>query len=231
MLFRPPGGPAARARAEEIADMADEVTRSEAAAREATEAVARRSYARLVTVLAARTRDVAGAEDALSSAFVAALVDWPANGVPRNPEGWLLTVARRKWIDADRRRRSADEAADQLRLVAEEAEAAAARASEALGGCDALSLVCAQPGIEPELRAPLVLQTLLGFEAAAIASAFLVSPAAMSQRLVRAKKRLREAGLRLRAPARAEVSALREAVRKGVHALLTRQQPRGVKIH
>ena len=61
-------------------------------------------------LLAARTRDVAGAEDALSDAFAAALVDWPASGVPRTPEAWLLTVARRKLIDAARRRRSAEDA-------------------------------------------------------------------------------------------------------------------------
>ena len=78
------------------------------AARETAEAVARRSYGKLVALLASRTRDVAGAEDALADAFASALVDWPANGVPRNPEAWLLTVARRKWIDADRRRRTGE---------------------------------------------------------------------------------------------------------------------------
>ena len=78
-------------------------------ARATAEAVARRSYGKLVAFLAARTRDVAAAEDALSDAFAAALVDWPANGVPTSPEAWLLTVARRKVIDAARRRRSGDE--------------------------------------------------------------------------------------------------------------------------
>ena len=73
---------------------------------EAAEAVARRSYGKLVAFLAARTRDVAAAEDALSDAFAAALVDWPASGVPDSPEAWLMTVARRKLIDAARRRRS-----------------------------------------------------------------------------------------------------------------------------
>ena len=91
----------------------------DASARGAAETVARRSYGKLVALLAARTRDVAGAEDALSEAFAAALVDWPARGVPRTPEAWLLTVARRKWIDAARRRRSAEDAAGSLRLMAE----------------------------------------------------------------------------------------------------------------
>ena len=68
-------------------------------ARKTAESVARRSYAKLVAFLAARTRDVAAAEDALSEAFAAALADWPAKGCPTNPEAWLLTVARRNTID------------------------------------------------------------------------------------------------------------------------------------
>src|SRR5262245_23264403 len=103
---------------------------SDSHARRAAEAVARRSYRRLVARLAARTRDVAGAEDALSAAFLAALVDWPANGVPRSPEAWLSSVARRKWIDAARRRRRAEEAARHLRLAAEERAADAGRPPE-----------------------------------------------------------------------------------------------------
>src|SRR5262245_26852200 len=84
------------------------------------EAVARQSYGKLVAFLAARTRDVAAAEDALSEAFAAALSDWPAHGVPQQPEAWLLTVARRKAVDAVRRRRTSDAAASDLRLMMEE---------------------------------------------------------------------------------------------------------------
>lgn len=105
---------------------------SEAVAREAAEAVARRSYGKLVALLTARTRDVAGAEDALSSALATALVDWPASGVPRNPEAWVLAVARRRCIDAARRRRSAETAAGHLRLMAEEIEAGTERPDGAL---------------------------------------------------------------------------------------------------
>src|SRR6185295_2857 len=93
---------------------------SDAGVREAAEAVARRSYGKLVALLAARTRDVEGAEDALADAFTAALVEWPASGVPSKPEAWLLTVARRKQIDAIRRRHSRDDAREHLRLMAEE---------------------------------------------------------------------------------------------------------------
>src|SRR5262245_64819687 len=88
--------------------------------RATAEAVARRSYGKLVAFLAARMKDVAGAEDALSDAFATALVEWPRNGAPDNPEAWLLTVARRKMIDAARRRRTGAEAAGHLQLMAEE---------------------------------------------------------------------------------------------------------------
>ena len=86
-------------------------------ARSTAEAVARRSYGKLVALLAVRTRDVAAAEDALSEAFAAALADWPLNGCPANPEAWLLTVARRRTIDAARGRRRDEDAAGQLRIM------------------------------------------------------------------------------------------------------------------
>ncbi|HEX2485096.1 MAG TPA: DUF6596 domain-containing protein [Myxococcota bacterium] len=187
------------------------------AAREAAEAVARRSYGKLVALLAARTRDVAGAEDALAEAFASALVDWPRSGVPNAPEAWLLTVARRKAIDAARRRRSADEGASHLRLVSEELEAAAgerALPDERL----ALMFACAHPALDPAIRAPLVLQTILGFDAAAIGSAFLVSPATMGQRLVRAKRKIKEAGIPLRVPEGAELAERLDAVLEALYA-------------
>src|SRR5438105_15551974 len=94
-------------------------------ARNTADAVARRSYGKLVAFLAARTRDVAAAEDALSEAFAAALSDWPAKEIPTSPEAWLLAVARRRMIDAARRQRTVEHAGDDLRLIAEEIEAVA----------------------------------------------------------------------------------------------------------
>jgi len=86
----------------------------DAQAHSTADAVARRSYGKLVAFLAARTRDVAAAEDALSEAFASALADWPVKGCPANPEGWLLTIARRKVIDMYRGRRGHEIAAEQL---------------------------------------------------------------------------------------------------------------------
>ena len=173
---------------------------SEAAAREAAEAVARGSYGKLLALLAARTRDVAAAEDALADAFASALVEWPQKGVPRVPEAWLLTVARRKVIDADRRRRSREEGVDHLKLLADELDAAAADASDVPDERLALMFACAHPAIDPGIRAPLILQTILGFDAATIGSAFLVAPATMGQRLPRAKNKIRQAGIPFAVP-------------------------------
>ncbi|HWP11653.1 MAG TPA: DUF6596 domain-containing protein [Ramlibacter sp.] len=185
-------------------------------ARQAAEAAARRSYGKLVAFLAARTRDVAGAEDALAEAFAAALAAWPERGVPDNPEAWLLTVARRKMIDAVRERQHHEGAAEHLALLAElaEGEEGDAIPDDRL----ALMFACAHPAIEAGVRAPLMLQTILGFDAAAIASAFLVSPATMGQRLVRAKSRIRQAGVPFRVPGQADLRERLAAVLDAIYA-------------
>jgi RNA polymerase sigma-70 factor (ECF subfamily) len=182
----------------------------------AAEAAARRSYGKLVAFLAARTRDVAGAEDALSEAFATALADWPARGVPANPEAWLLTVARRRMIDGVRQRRYEEDASAHLQLLAELAEG-----DEAPAIPDRrleLLFACAHPAIDAGVRAPLMLQAVLGFDAATIASAFLVAPATMSQRLVRAKARIRQAGIGLQVPGRAELAPRLDAVLEAIYA-------------
>ncbi|MER9370008.1 RNA polymerase sigma factor [Mesorhizobium sp. M0518] len=186
-------------------------------ARGAAAGAARQSYGKLVAWLAARTRDVAAAEDALADAFAAALERWPRTGVPEKPEAWLLAVARRRRVDAVRRRLTSEAGREHLKLIAQEAEA---RMTEEDLPDDRLRLMfaCAHPAIESSVRSPLILQTVLGFDAATIASAFLVSPATMGQRLVRAKSRIRETGIPFRVPERAELGERLDAVLEAIYA-------------
>ena len=173
----------------------------------------RESRARLLALLAAAGRDIAAAEDALADAVERALLRWPVEGVPANPEAWLVVVARNclrdYWKSAAHRTSVPLEVADREAL-------------EWVGASDipdrrlALMMACAHPAIAASVRTPLMLQVVLGVDAAAIAAAFAVAPEAMAQRLVRAKRRIRAANLPFVEPERGQLAerlpALLEAV-------------------
>ncbi len=198
----------------------------------AAQAAARRGYGKLVAFLSARTHDVAGAEDALADAFEAALRDWPRNGVPAVPEAWLLVAARRKLIDAARGRQRAGAVAGTLAIIGE-LMADETDPAEIPDERLRLMFACAHPAIDAALRAPLILQVILGFDAATIASAFLVAPGTMAQRLVRAKHKIQRAGIPLEIPDRHQMAERVDAVLAAVYAAFSEgwSDPAGTEPH
>jgi RNA polymerase sigma-70 factor, ECF subfamily len=163
--------------------------------------------------------DLSLAEDCAQEACAAAVQQWPRDGLPANPGGWVVAVARRRALD--HLRRESARAGKERQAVRE--QAMAERDGSVVAGDDQLALLfaCCHPALDPASRVTLTLRVVCGLPAASIARLLLLPERAVAQRILRAKRKIRDAGIRLRVPEPGERPARLASVLRAVYLTFT----------